>query len=227
MMMTDKPLRILVTGASRGIGNVVANRLSKHHTVFGLSRTASETTGNFSFTQADVNSAESIDRAFAQIGPVDVLINNAGVAAFGDFQSMSMEVMEEQIQTNLVGSMRLMKTWLPPMIAASRGMIITVNSVAATTTFGGCGAYAASKAGLLALTRSLRQDVRAHGIKVADLIVGATNTDIWDESMRAEHAHRMMRPEDIATAITTLIDSFADSCSMIEEMTIRPQFGDL
>lgn len=225
--MTDKPLRILVTGARRGIGQAIAAELSDRHTVFGLSRSAPAQPSTITMVQADVTSADSIAHAFAQIGPVDVLVNNAGIATFGDFQTMSIDAMEDQIQTNLLGSMRLLKMWLPPMLEASRGMIITINSVAATTTFSGCGAYAASKAGLLALTRSLRQDVRSYGVKVVDLIVGATETEIWDESMRTEYAHRMMRPEDIATAVSIAVSSFAESRSMIEEMTIRPQFGDL
>lgn len=235
MMKTDKPLRILVTGASRGIGLAAVTALADHHHVFALSRNASANSSlqhrdegpGITYVGADLRSSESVETACRYIQPLDVLINNAGCAVFGDFSTNPFSDAEDQIQTNLIGSMRVISACLPSMLGASSGMIITVNSIAATTVFSGCAAYAASKAGLLAFTRSLRQEVRGQGVKIIDLLLGATDTEIWDESMRKEHSSRMLSPEDVADVISNLVSSFAHPRLMIEELTIRPQQGDL
>ena len=218
----SRPLHIWITGASRGIGNAIAHaRASDARYV--VSATTREV--------CDVSDAASVAAAHARLvdahGPVDVLVNNAGVGRFTDLASMSVDDFDTTIAVNLRGTFLCIKHVLPSMIERSAGMIITINSVSAITTFSGCTAYAASKAGALALTRSLRAEVRAHGIAVTDLIVGATATDIWDDAARTEHAARMMHASDIAGHVWRIIDGFGDPRCMIEEMVIRPQHGDL
>ncbi|CAN5505378.1 SDR family oxidoreductase [soil metagenome] len=217
-----KPLHIWITGASRGIGKAIAEMgLTQENVIISATSRA----------ECDVTHPASVAAAHAhmvaQHGPIDVLVNNAGVGIFADLSMLSTTSFDETISVNLRGPFLCIKNVLPSMIERKRGMILTINSVSAVTTFTGCSAYGASKAGLLALTRSLREEVRQHGIRVTDLLVGATSTEIWDNAARTEHADRMMLSSDIARHVWTIVRTFDDPRSMIEEVIIRPQHGDL
>ncbi len=218
----SRPLHVWVTGASRGIGKAIAEMGATMDGVVLSATTRAE---------CDVTHAASVAAAHAHLvaqhGPVDVLINNAGIGIFQDLATMSISAFDETLAANLRGPFLCIHHVLPSMIERKRGMILTINSVSAITAFSGCTAYGASKAGLLALTRSLREEVRGHGIKVTDLLVGATSTEIWDEASRTQHADRMMLSSDIAGHVWRIVNTFDDPRSMIEEIIIRPQHGDL
>ncbi|HBB26192.1 MAG TPA: hypothetical protein DCZ59_08000, partial [Bacteroidetes bacterium] len=181
--------------------------------------------------RCDVASDDSVAEAHGRIvetfGPVDVLINNAGIAMFSPAEQTSMSDYADHLEVNLLGAVRCSQRVLPEMIRRRRGMILSMNSVASVTAFENCTAYAASKAGLLAYTRGLRKEVRRHGVKVVDLLVGATATDIWSAAMLEEHQHRMISPSDVALAALDVILRYDHPTMMIEEMIIRPQLGDL
>ena len=217
-----KPLHVWITGASRGIGKAIAEMGREQENVIISATTRAE---------CDVTHPASVAAAHAhmvaQHGPVDVLVNNAGVGIFADLATLSTRSFDETMAVNLRGPFLCIKSVLPLMLERKRGMILTINSVSAVTTFTGCTAYGASKAGLLALTRSLREEVRQHGIRVTDFLVGATSTEIWDQAARTEHAARMMLSSDIAGHVWTIVRTFDDPRSMIEEIIIRPQHGDL
>lgn len=219
---TNRPLHVWLTGASRGIGQAIAEMGALQEGVVVSATTRAE---------CDVTHAASVAAAHAHIvaqhGPVDVLINNAGIGRFEDLSTMSYKDFDETMAVNLRGPFLCIKNVLPSMIEHKRGMILTINSVSAITTFTGCSAYGASKAGLLALTRSLRAEVRQHGIRVTDLLVGATSTEMWDAAARTEHAETMMLSSDIAGHVWTIVGTLDDPRSMIEEIIIRPQHGDI
>jgi len=218
----SKPLHVWITGTSRGIGKAIAEMGS---TLPGVVISAT------SRVECDVTHAASVAAAHAHLvalhGPVDVLINNAGVGHFEDLATMSIKDFDETLAVNVRGPFLCIKSVLPSMIERQRGMILTINSVSAITTFTGCTAYGASKAGLLALTRSLRAEVRQHGIRVTDMLVGATSTEMWDSASRTQHAERMILSSDIAGHVWSIVNTFDDPRSMIEEVIIRPQHGDL
>ena len=86
-------------------------------------------------------------------------------------------------------------------------MILSINSIASITNYPGNTAYGASKAGSLALTRSLRAEVRDHGVKVTDILVGATQTDIWHPDAREEFGERMMNSGDVASTVGDIVDT--------------------
>lgn len=233
--MKQPSLNIVITGASRGIGSALAAAVGDNHRLVLLGRDQRALTNvaqglkceNCATIVCDMLSNESIAQACSAFGQVDVLINNAGIAEFGDAVAMPYELAQRQITTNLLGPIAMMNHVVPGMVERSHGMIISINSVAATTVFRGAAAYSASKAGLLAYTRSLRQDVRDHGIKVVDIIVGATETEIWNPESRQTHGHRMMTAYQVADVVRQIIDRYHDGRMMIEEITIRPQLGDL
>ena len=233
------PLHIWITGAGQGIGAAIAMQLgTQHHITLSGRHEASLRGvsgalqhGNAAVVTCNVSDEQSIHQAHAAavavFGPVDVLINNAGVGVFTNLEDMSVEVFDEQIAVNLRGVFLCTKAVLPSMVERQRGMIITINSIASITAFSGCTAYGASKAGALALTRSLRSEVRDRGIKVTDILVGATETNIWSEENRVTLGERMMQSDDVAGAVQMIVDSFENPRTHFEEIVIRPQRGDL
>lgn len=235
----SSPLHIWVTGAGSGLGAAIAQAAPQecHLTLSGrradrLDQIARSVGLDRSFVgPCDVSDADALAHVYAQaiqrFGPIDILVNNAGVAEFADVNIAEMSSIEHQIDVNLLGALRCIKLVLSDMIERRRGMILTINSVAATTTFTGCAGYGASKAGLLAATRSLRQEVRQHNVKVVDLILGATATEIWSEDMLASHSKRMMDPHIVANQVASLFSTIDTENYLIEELTIRPQLGDL
>lgn len=235
----SKPLHIWITGAGSGIGSALALRLGvdtrlsvsgRRSTILDelAERCGADRVLACSCDVADTASVAQAHRmAVERFGPVDVLVNNAGIAEFAELAATPMHVFEQQINVNLLGAIRCTKEVLPSMIERKRGMILSVNSVAATTTFPGCAAYGASKAGLLSAMRSLRAEVRQHGIKVIDLLLGATATPIWSPEMLHESSSRMIDAGDVATELVHLISMVDAPQMLIEELTIRPQFGDL
>lgn len=234
------PLHIWITGASRGIGASIAAVLCEqgHHVTLSGRNEASLVQvstllegGSTAAIACDVADASSVQSAHAaavaRFGPIDVLINNAGIGIWKDLAQMSTEDFDDQIAINLRGTFLCCRTVIGAMIERHRGMIITINSIASITNYPGNTAYGASKAGSLALTRSLREEVRDHGVKVTDVLVGATKTDIWHPDAREEFGERMMHSGDVAAVVGTLIAGFDNPRSHIEEVVVRPQRGDL
>ncbi len=234
------PLHIWITGASRGIGASIAAVLTEqgHHVTLSGRNDASLQQisgllegGSTAAIVCDVADEASVANAHTaavdRFGPVDVLINNAGIGVWKDLAHMSTEEFDDQIAINLRGTFLCCRTVIGPMIERRRGMIVTINSIASITNYPGNTAYGASKAGSLALTRSLREEVRDHGVKVCDVIVGATKTDIWHPDAREEFGERMMHSGDVASVVGTLISGFDNPRSHIEEVVVRPQRGDL
>jgi 3-oxoacyl-[acyl-carrier protein] reductase len=232
-------LHIWITGAGRGIGASVARHLGQRHriTLSGRNEASLQQIenmlpgGHAAVVPCDVADEASVraahEAAVRLHGPVDVLVNNAGIGIFGDLATMSVDEFDDQIAVNLRGVFLCTREVVRTMIARQRGLIITVNSVAAVTTFPGCTAYAASKAGALALSRSLRHEVRSHHIKVTDVLVGATDTEIWGEHERRTFGERMMMADDVAAAIGMIVDAADNPRTHYEEIIIRPQHGDL
>lgn len=233
-------LHIWITGAGRGIGAAVAQSLAADgHRVTLSGRNAEALTrvahllpeGHGAVVPCDVASQESVQHAYAAVvgglGPVDVLINNAGIGQWDALTDLPVESFDDQLAINLRGVFLCCQAVVPAMVAAGCGQIITINSVAATTVFSGNTAYAASKAGALALTRSLRQEVRASGVKVTDILVGATETEIWPPEARRQHSERMMQATDIAAVVRRVVELGQLPAVHLEELTVRPQLGDL
>lgn len=235
----SKPLHIWITGAGRGIGAAIARSVASgnHCTLSGRNRETLDALalefppGSVAVAPCDVSDHASVLAAHAAavtaFGPVNVLVNNAGIASFRPFVDTTPAEFDQQIAVNLRGVYSCCSAVVPAMIEQHSGMIVTINSIAARTTFSSCSAYGASKAGALALTQVLRAELREYGIKVCDVLVGATDTDIWAKDMRQEHGHRMLHGSDVAQAVSMIIDSYSNPRLLFEELTVRPQLGDL
>jgi NAD(P)-dependent dehydrogenase (short-subunit alcohol dehydrogenase family) len=162
------PARILVTGCSSGIGRALCAELHKRgHQVIATARDASALTGlpAHAHLELDVTDAASIAAAAAAAGPVDVLVNNAGISAWAPLETMPVEVAQRVFETNVWGALRLCQALLPTMRSNQRGRVINVSS-AALRGYPMLGLYVASKAALEALSESMRLELATFGVDV-------------------------------------------------------------
>ena len=160
-------------------------------------------------------------------GVPDILINNAGVGIFKPFLETDHDDFTKLIDVNLRGPFLLDKVILPDMIERKSGVILNILSVAVNSTFLNSSVYSASKAALQTMSRILREEVRQYGIKIIDLLPGATISGMWSDEDIANNGLRMMKPIDIAIAIKNTLELSYLGNLMIEEIIIKPQLGDL
>ena len=231
---------VWITGASSGIGRALSEKFALHgDTIAASARTlpnleslqgqitiASGVCKVFQCDVADARQVKTSAEAIASsLGPVDILINNAGVTYFKDFTATSVEQFDEVIATNLRGVFLATKSVLPSMIERGSGLIINILSYAAKTVYTGSSVYAASKAGAEAMMNVLRAETRGKGIKIVNAYPGAVFTPIWHPKHREKYGHQMMKPDEIAKVLYEV--SCQPSSMIIEDIVIRPQVGDL
>lgn len=149
---------------------------------------------------------QAISSLTGELGHVDILINNAGIAQFGTVADMDPEQWERIIQVNLMGTYYVTRAVLPGMIQQNSGTIINVASTAGERGFATGSAYCASKFGVLGLTESLMQEVRKSNIRVTALTPSTVNTDLASNAgLKIGDEDRMMQPEDVAELITATL----------------------
>ena len=196
----------VVTGGTRGIGAAVVARLREDGwDTVALARTSGD-------VQVDVADAQAVDAAFdeieAQRGPVLVLVNNAGQRRDGLTIRMSPEDWQAVLDTNLSGAFHCTRRALASMLKARWGRIVNVASVSAVIRNPGQANYAASKAGLLALTGTVAREMARKGITCNAVTPGVVQTDmtadIVDDLLPLVPAGRAGQPEDVAAAISFL-----------------------
>ena len=218
----------VVTGAGRGIGHAIALRLAKEGArVASVSRTesnAQKTADEINSLRADAARAYAVDVAdqaavqkaaaaiFEQFGRVDILVNNAGVTRDGLSMRMSMDDWDTVLNTNLKGAFNFTQAVMRPMIKQRSGRIINISSIAGLTGNAGQANYAASKAGLIGLTKTLARELASRGITVNAVAPGLIETDmttVLSEEIRQSILQKVPlgklgQPEDIAGAVAYL-----------------------
>lgn len=231
---------VWITGASTGIGKEIANEFSKAgHIVVVSARRKSRLVRIVSEIKyadreaaafvCNILSERSIQitskRIREKYGSIDLLINNAGVTVFKSFMETKTFDYDNVIDTNLRGAFLCIKSVLPQMIKKKKGHIINILSVAANTAFENSAVYAASKAGLLAMSNSLREEVRRYNIKISNILPGAVETPMWDSRSRQRYKNRMMSPIDIAKITLNVFQQ--PRKVLIEDVIVRPIKGDM
>lgn len=173
---------VLVTGGNRGIGLAIARRLSAAgDSVTITSRSGDEIPG-LVVARCDVRDAVAVDEAFtaaeAAHGPVEVVVANAGTTSDQLLALMSEDMFTEVIDTNLAGAYRVAKRAVRPMLKMRRGRIIFLSSVVGMLGSAGQANYAASKAGLIGMARSLARELGSRNITVNVVAPGFADTDM-------------------------------------------------
>ena len=183
-------MKILVTGASSGIGFDAARALArKGYEVYGAARRVErmEPLKDFGVTPIalDVTSEESIDACLAATGPLDVLVNCAGYGSFGAIENVSLEEGRRQMEVNLFGLAALCKKVVPYMRERGNGRIVNISSVAGRACLYFGGWYHVSKYAVEAFSDALRIELKPFGVDVVLIEPGATNTS-WG-TIAADH----------------------------------------
>jgi short-subunit dehydrogenase len=207
----------LVTGASGGIGRAVALRLADRGAklvLLGRDRAALDALAARTSARplaADLTSTPAADvaeRAATAFGRVDVLVNNAGIGSSGSFAELEPGAAERLLATNLLAPILLTRALLPAMLARRHGHVVNVASIVGHTGNRDEAVYAATKAGLVVFTESLRQELGGTGVGLSLVTPGVIDTPFF-EHRGAPYARRWPRPippERVADAVVTAIE---------------------
>jgi 3-oxoacyl-[acyl-carrier protein] reductase len=173
---------VLVTGGSRGIGLATAERFRDLGDRVAVTYNSSPPPDGFLAVKCDVRSGDDVDAAFdrieSELGPVEVLVSNAGITRDGLVLKMTEESFDEVIDANLTAAFRVAKRASRSMIRARKGRIILVGSVVGLLGSAGQANYAASKAGLVGLARSLAREFASRSITVNVVAPGPVETEM-------------------------------------------------
>lgn len=218
----------LVTGASRGIGAAIARRLeSDGWRVAGLSRNG-DGDGRWPVDVRDATAvAEAIDDIEGTLGPVLVLVNNAGIRADGLALRMDDEAWNAVLDTNLTGAFSCTRRALRSMLSARWGRIVNISSVVAERGNPGQANYAAAKAGLLGLTKTVAREMASRNITCNAITPGVIDTDmtadgVADAILQSVPAGRAGRPDEVAAVVSFLC---GDDAAYVNGATIAVDGG--
>ncbi|WP_028476774.1 3-oxoacyl-ACP reductase FabG1 [Nocardia sp. CNY236] len=207
---------VLVTGGNRGIGLAVAQRLLADGHKVAVAHRGSGVPDGLLEVKCDVTDSQSVDNAFTEVeerqGPVEVLVANAGITDDTLLMRMSEDQFTRVVDANLTGAFRVAKRANRAMLKARWGRLIFLGSVVGM--YGGPGQanYAASKAGLLGLARSITRELGSRAITANVVAPGFIETDMTadigdkfrDMALQITPAQRIGRPEDVAAVISFL-----------------------
>ncbi len=238
-MSVDKR-RALITGASSGIGKATALVFAEAgidvalvsrspEKLAAVAQTAQEkgvVAKAYPLDLAELSHVEAKIRAIAaDFGGIDILVNNAGMGYTNTLSETPLADWQRVIDLNLTSVFECIKGILPGMRERGNGTIVNVASVAGNVSFPNWGAYCASKAGLISLSRTLAAEERTHGIRVTALCPGSVNTELWDTDTVDANFDRsaMLTPLIVAQSIiyTVLLPAQA----VVDELTLMPNAG--
>jgi 3-oxoacyl-[acyl-carrier protein] reductase len=211
---------VLITGAGRGIGRALAHAFAAagasvallgktKKNLLEVQRELKDSGAPTVVLAADVSDEGAVSRAVVaaeqQLGPVDVLVNNAGIFVMAPIERLDTLAFDRTLAVNLRGPFLMCRALLPGMKSRKRGHIVNISSTAGRRGFAGGGAYCASKFGLAGLTEAMRYEARASNVRVTCVYPSTVNTDLVKKSGMDFKAERAIQPEDVANAVVSLV----------------------
>ncbi len=232
----NKPVA-LITGASAGIGAATARLLAATHHIFLVARREERLAELVQAIQAEGGTAEYyagdiaadgtldtiVEQCQLRCGRLDVLIHNAGFFNTGAVGAYEEDQLRRMWELHVHVPMMLTQKMLPLLQSDNGGTIVAISSIAAQSTFTGCGPYSASKAALERWACITREELREANIRVSLVAPGATSTEIWGDA--DVNRTRMCSAEDVAQAICYSIQ--APAAASVDTITITPSCGPL
>jgi short-subunit dehydrogenase len=228
--------RILITGASRGIGRAIAEKLAAPDVkllLHGRDTVALADTCKAVESQCagvvklihDLASEKGVANLISQVGddPLDVLVNNAGIAVVKPFREITVEEWEQTLGVNVTAPFLLMQRFVGQMRPGS--CIVNILSIAAKTGFAGWSAYCMSKFALEGFSQSVRGELREHRIRMLNIYPAATNTEIWDDVTGDWPREKMISAEEVACAVAYALSRPQNVA--VENITLSNAAGNL
>jgi NAD(P)-dependent dehydrogenase (short-subunit alcohol dehydrogenase family) len=228
--------RYLITGASRGIGRAIAEKLAgSGNTLLLHGRDREALAKTCSLVEAksstavplcyDLQVAESVAEMVAEIGsaPLDGLINNAGIAVVKPLAEISLDEWQTSLAVNVTAPFLLTQKLLPILSAGST--IVNILSIAAKTGFPNWSCYCMSKFALEGFSQAVREEVRPRGIRVLNIYPAATNTEIWNAVEGEWPREQMLLPEEIGEAVAYALSRPGDVA--VENISLQNVSGAL
>jgi 3-oxoacyl-[acyl-carrier protein] reductase len=224
----------LVTGGTRGIGRAIAKMLleegasvaicGRHQELVerAVGELAAETGGKVRGKAADVMSHEEVGQLFrfvdAELGGLDVLVNNAGVGIFRPLTELSVEEWRQTVETNLHGTFYCSREASMRFGTETGGSIVNISSLAGAHAFAGGAAYNASKFGVVGLSEASMQDLRAKDVRVSYVMPGSVATGFGGEAVTG--SNWKVWPEDVAEIVRMLLRMPART--LVSRVEVRP-----
>jgi short-subunit dehydrogenase len=228
--------RYLITGASRGIGRAIAETLAaddaelllhgRDTVALAQTRKAVEPRcAKVVLLIHDLAKPSGVSDLIAEVGnkPIDVLVNNAGVAVVKPFTEITAIEWEQTVGVNITAPFMLTQHFAPRMPPGAS--VVNILSVAAKSGFANWSAYCMSKFALEGFSQSVREELRDRKIRVMNVYPAATETDIWDNIEGNWPRHKMISPQDVASAVAYAISRPADVT--LENITLSSLTGNL
>ena len=207
--------RVVITGGSRGIGAATVRRFTAGDQVYflyekstELARQLEQETGAVGIA-CDISQEDAVNRAFQQIGPVDVLVNNAGIVDYNPINWVSAETFRRVMDVNVTGMFLCCKAALSGMLQQQKGAIVNVSSMWGRVGSSCEVAYSTSKAAVIGMTKALAKELGPSGIRVNAVAPGVIQTDmvknvapeVMEELRQETPLEQLGKPEQVADAI--------------------------
>src|SRR3954447_6468872 len=181
--------RVVVTGASRGIGRAIAQAFAEHGAEVGLLSRSEEELNELVLAMpgegheaiaADVGDREQLQSAIAEFGPVDIVVANAGVAHYGAFRDMGLDEIDRMTRINWVGTVNTVAATLPGMLDRARGHIVVVSSGAGVRSFPSAAVYGATKSAQRGFAEALRHELSGTGVSLTVVYPGEVKSHLHE-----------------------------------------------
>ena len=225
--------KVVVAGATGGIGSSLVKLLIQSGAEVFITGRNNEKLSNIAathgipsshFLAVDISDGTQMgllaDTVLQQLGTPDILINVAGIGIIKPMEQLSLEDFSKSIQTNLVGAFLFVKSFLPAMKEAKKGLIINIPGVLGKVPMAGAAAYSASKYGIVGMMQSIREELKRTEIRITNLFLGGVDSPFWDEIDLRVQKDKMIREEEAARSIWFLCQQPASG--VVSEMVLQP-----